>query len=151
MKTVWSHLTPDEVDQVWAEAKIRWQLGEPLYLSGAVEEAARIAQERHRETDPREGLIQEFVARQVPHDWSTWPIDRRRDYWALQAEGDYRLVDREKICALEVWCELLGGTRSNLRRQDTKEINAVLTRIPGWKPRVVNSGPYPSQRGFVHI
>lgn len=150
-RTVWEHLTPDEVDQVWAEARLRWQLGEPLYLSGAVEEAARQKQEQHRETDPREGLIQEFVARQVPHDWSTWPIDRRRDYWALQAEGEYRLVDREKICALEIWCELFGGSRGNLRRQDTKEINAVLTRIPGWKPRVVNSGPYPSQRGFVRV
>lgn len=148
-KHVWSDLSDGTVNQIWAEAKMRWQLGEPLYLSGKIEKMAQEKQEQHREADPKEGLIQEFVSRQVPHDWSTWDTNTRMNYWAGLSTGTYDLVDRDKICALEVWCELFNGDKKYLRRQDTKEINAVLANLPGWKAKVINAGPYSSQRGFV--
>ena len=40
-KTVWRDLTDDVIDQLWAEAKARWQAGESLYLSGDVEQEAK--------------------------------------------------------------------------------------------------------------
>lgn len=152
-KTVWKDLTDDVIDQIWAEAKIRWQLGEATFLSGEVEEEAVRIQEGHREVSPREGLIIDFVNRLVPDDWQEWPLDRRRDFWAMQAQGDYNLVPRQRICAAEVWCELFGGNMRDLAggNRDSREINAVLSRLPTWEriKSVERFGvTYGAQRGF---
>ena len=150
-KNVWQNLTPDTVDQIWAEAKMRWMMGEQLYLTGEVEKEAQNRQESHREASPREGLIHEFVERQVPDDWSKWPLDRRRDFWANNATGDYNLVNRDRICALEVWCELFFGNQKDMKPQDVREINAILANIPHWKrsKSSMRCGPYSVQRGFI--
>ena len=149
---VWDDLTDDYIEQVWAEAKFRWQMGEQLYLTGDVAKAAVEYQEQHRDASPWEGLIEEFVERAVPDDWSRWTLDRRRDFWALNVTGEYNLVKRQKICALEVWCERFGGKESNLSKADKKEINACLANLKGWRPAVrpFHAGKeYGSQRGFV--
>lgn len=153
-KTVWNDLTDDYIRQVWAEAKTRWQAGESLYLSGTVEADAKLKQEEHREASAREGLIQAFVEKQVPSDWGKWGIDRRRDFWAgqlhMQDGQSVELVDRDRICAVEVWCELFNGNVKDLKNTDTREINAVLSNLKGWKRfgRPVRFGPYNIQRGF---
>lgn len=154
-KTVWTDLNEDTIKQLWAEAKARWQTGEPLYLKGEEEEQARIKQEEHREVSMREGLIIDFVEKQVPVDWSKWSIDRRRDYWCgatRTPEGTtLELVDRDRIHALEIWCELFNGSAKDLKYADTREINAILERLNGWKraSSVARFGPYGTQRGFV--
>ena len=153
-KTVWKDLTDDYIRQVWAEAKTRWQAGESLYLSGTVEAEAKVKQEEHREASAREGLIQAFVEKQVPADWGKWGIDRRRDFWAGQLHTQdgqsIELADRDRICAVEVWCELFNGNVKDLKNTDTREINAVLSNLKGWKRfgGPVRFGPYNSQRGF---
>ena len=154
-KTVWRDLTDATVRQLWAEAKTRWIAGEPLYLSGEVAQTALFKQEEHRETSVREGLIAEFVERPVPEDWQKWTLDRRVDYWHLPgndtAEAGEGLVPRDRICAAEIWCELFGGRIRDMRTQDTREINATLARLPGWKrsDAALRCGPYNVQRGFV--
>ena len=154
-KTVWRDLTDDVIDQLWAEAKARWQAGESLYLSGDVEQEAKIKQEEHREVSAREGLIAAFVEKQVPVDWAKWPIDRRRDYWCgatRTPDGqELELVDRDRIAAVEVWCELFNGNVREMKPADTREINAILARLDGWKRSgtVIRVGPYSVQRGFV--
>ena len=150
-KNVWQDLTDEVIDQIWAEAKIRWQMGEQLYLTGEVEKEAQRRQESHREASPKEGLIEEFVSRQVPDDWSRWPLDRRRDFWANNATGDYNLVNRDRICALEVWCELFFSNQRDIKPQDVREINATLANMQGWKRsrNPLRCGPYNLQRGFV--
>ena len=150
-KNVWQDLTDEVIDQIWAEAKLRWQMGEQLYLTGEVEKEAQRRQESHREASPKEGLIEEFVSRQVPDDWSRWPLDRRRDFWANNATGDYNLVDRDRICALEVWCELFFSNQRDIKPQDVREINATLANMQGWKRsrNPLRCGPYNLQRGFI--
>ena len=150
-KNVWQDLTDEVIDQIWAEAKIRWQMGEQLYLTGEVEKEAQRRQESHREASPKEGLIEEFVSRQVPDDWSRWPLDRRRDFWANNATGDYNLVNRDRICALEVWCELFFSNQRDIKPQDVREINATLANMQDWKRsrNPLRCGPYNLQRGFV--
>lgn len=62
------------------------------------------------------------------------------------------LVDRERVCALEVWVEALGGDIKNMRAQDTKEINAVIATMPEWKKSksvLRFNQDYGVQRGFV--
>lgn len=154
-KNVWKDLTDDEISQLWAEAKARWQSGEPLYLTGLVAEEAQIKQEEHREISAHEGLIEAFVERQIPVDWQRWPIDRRRDFWCgatHTTDGkEIKLVDRDRISAIEIWCELFNGNIKELKKSDTREINAVLAKLKGWKRAVspIRVGPYNAQRGFV--
>lgn len=152
-KTVWKDLTPEVIDQLWAEAKTRWQLGEQLYLSAELESAAQEQQEAHREVSTREGMIREFVSRQIPDDWLSWRLDNRRDFWANNATGDYKMVERNRICALEVWCELFNGNPRDLGsgNRDSREINEILINISGWKrsksPKECGV-PYGKQRCF---
>lgn len=148
-KSVFFDLSDEIINQLWAEAKAYWTLGEPLYLVGELESAAQGKQEEHREATVREGLIHDFVNRKVPADWSKWPIDRRRDFWSGATHGDIELVERDRISAVEIWCELFNGTIKDMKRTDTSEINAVLERMPGWKRKAVHCGPYCTQRGFV--
>ena len=151
-KSVWNDL-PNDLDQLWAEAAFYWRLGEPLYLAGELAEAAKAKQEEHRELSAREGLILEFLGKEVPSDWSSWPLDRRRMFWSGNAAGDLQLVPRERICALEVWCELLNGQQKDVRYGDTQEINSIIAAAPGWEKTKNGArfGYCGFQRGFVRV
>ena len=148
-KSVWADLAGD-IDQIWAEAVVRWRLGEPLYLRGELEEAAKIKQEEHREVSTREGIVLDFLAKQVPSDWAKWPLDRRRMFWAGAVQGDLKLVDRDKVCALEVWCEALDGKQKDIRYIDTAEINGIIEACADWQKaeKTMRFGYCGVQRGF---
>ena len=149
-KSVWRDLDRER-DQLWAEAVTRWRLGEPLYLAGELEAAAKAQQEGHREVSAREGLILAFLDCQVPCDWSTWPLDRRRMFWGGGVTGELELAPRNRVCALEVWCELFEGQKKDMRYADTQEINTVIAAAPGWKrtAQPLKFGYCGAQRGFV--
>lgn len=149
-KTVWDDLPDETVDQLWAEAKTRWQLGEELFLKGAVESEAKLKQEEHREVSVKEGMILEFVERKVPSDWRKWDIDKRRAFWSGSAHGgEIALVERDRITAVEVWCELFYGNARDIKQADAREINHTLAQLKDWERRTVRFGPYSVQRGFV--
>ena len=103
----------------------------------------------------REGLIQEFVERRVPADWASWGIGQRRDFWAGTVhtwnDKEIELVERERVCAIEVWCELFNGSPRDASKQEIREINAVLANVKGWSrnQNPLRCGPYNLQRGFV--
>ena len=143
-----------EVDQLWAEAVARWRLGETLYLPKELQATAEAEQEEHREASPREGIIEDFVNKQVPADWSKWPIDRRRLYWGGSIVGEKpELVPRDRVCALEVWCEALGGDAKQMKYSDAQEINDTIARLPEWErsKKAVRVGPYGPQKGLVKV
>lgn len=149
-KSVFTDLTDDVISQIWAEAKTRWQLGERLYLTGELEEMAQEMQEMHREASPKEGMIEDFVAQEIPTDWQKWSIDRRRDWWAQATHGDVETMPRDRISAVEVWCELYNGNQKDFRQVDTREINNILAKMPNLTRAKSNfrCGPYGRQRGF---
>jgi len=150
-KSVWEDL-PKEVDQIWAEAYTYYRLGEPLYLSKDIEKMAECAQEEHREASSKEGLIRDFLERKVPYSWDRFDLSQRRQYWQgnLTLPDNEPLVDRDKVCATEVWAECLGGDPKYIKRLDSLEINGVLTAIKGWKRNRSKRryGPYGIQSGF---
>lgn len=150
-KNVWDDLTEDVIDQLWAEAKVRWQIGEPLFLTGEIEKQAQEMQEKHREMNPKEGMVADFITQEVPVDWQKWPLDRRRDWWAQATHGaEVVTVKRTKIAPIEIWCELFFNNPKDIRRGDAHEINAMLLRIPGlaYAQNPFRCGPYGMQRGF---
>lgn len=150
VKSVWNDLD-NELDQMWAEAMVLWRTGEPLYLAGDLAEAAKAQQEDHREVSAREGLILDFLERPVPRDWSSWDLNRRRVYWAGGVSGEIELIPRDRVCALEVWCELLDGQKRDMRYSDTQEINSIIAAAPGWKRKktALKFGYCGAQKGFV--
>ncbi|QHI72882.1 virulence-associated E family protein [Aminipila terrae] len=152
-KSVFSQLE-DEVEQIWAEAFTVWRLGEPLYMSGEVEQEAMKQQEEHRECNSKEGLIIEFLERQIPPDWDRRNISERRLYWS----GEFNrtggeTMPRDKICAVEIWCECFNGEAKFMKKSDTREINEILSTIPGWSKQKTNGrfGPYGFQRGYIKL
>ncbi|MBR0288970.1 MAG: virulence-associated protein E [Selenomonadaceae bacterium] len=130
-KNIWKDLN-NEIDQIWAEAVMRWRLGENLHLISAEEKDAIAEQEKHRETSGREGLIAEFLNKPIPKDWSNWSLDNRRIFWNSPNPNIPNLVQRDKVCALEIWCEALGGQAKDFKRADAQEINDIMRTIPGW-------------------
>lgn len=146
---VWD-LTDAEIDQLWAEAKCYWMMGEPLFLTGALADAAAQHAEEHREELPQEGMIADFIEKPIPVDWRKWPLDKRRDYWAGACKGqNIPTVQRKYICAIEVWCECFNHAPADMGKANAREINAILTRLQGWQKSCVDARPYSSTaRGF---
>lgn len=150
-KSVFKQLE-EEVPQIWAEAFCYWQLGEALFLSGEVEEEAKQEQESHRESNTKEGVIREFIERPIPLGWEKRTLNERRMYWSGEFErGTVDSLPRDRICALEVWCECLGGEIKFMKRSDSVEINGILANIPGWVRHNSTSrfGYCGTQKGFV--
>ncbi len=152
-KSVFKDLAAER-DQIWAEAFVCWQCGEKLYLEGAAEEEAKVQQEDHREISPREGIIREFVERKLPEDWQKRTLAERLTYWGNAFGAAEGSVERDRICAAEVWCEAFKGDIKQMQRKDAVEINSILENLDGWE-RDKTSARYGTlyglQRGFRRI
>ena len=126
----------DSVDQIWAEAIVRYKEGEELYLKGSVAAEAYIRQQEAMESDDREGIVEEFIERLLPADWNNMDLYQRRsflsgsEFGGTPATGTMR---REKLCIMEIWCECFGKDRNNIKRTDSYEIEAILKKIGGWE------------------
>lgn len=148
------YFTAEIVDQVWAEIVMRYSAGENWYLDNAkIEAVARQIQDAHTEMNGKQGLLEQFVERLLPKDWATRNLSQRLAYWndGFDDEKQAGTERRKTICALEIHCELFGGTVKDYTPQKTREYNAMLKRLPGWKARSrINYGEiYGQQRGFV--
>lgn len=146
-----------EIDQIWAEAFVRWQTGEPLHLSDEMEEEADRRRESHMEQDPLQGQIEVFLEKPIPEDWDNWSLERRNMFWNGGMTGgptgsNLKLVPRNKVCALEIWKECLYERRI-MSKADSSRINDILQGIPGWE-RVSTARfgvNYGRQRGFKKV
>lgn len=148
-KSIWRDLDA-EMNQLWAEAVMRWRMGENLYLVGELEEAAKTVQESHREVSSKEGVIVDFLEKPIPEGWNTWGLDKRRMYLGGTVTGEMKLVQRERVCALEIWCEVFGGNAKDFHYNEAQEINDILRSLPGWQKTAngLRFGYCGYQRGF---
>lgn len=142
-----------EVDQIYAEAFVRWQLGEQLYLTGEAERLSKDQQDEHRESSVKEGIIRAFVDRPVPEDWQKRDIPTRLLYWSGEFGKPHEGAagPRDRICAAEIWCECFRSDIKFIKQTDTREINGILASMPGWEEYRGRFGPYEFQRGFRRI
>lgn len=110
---------------------------------------------RYTEMNGKQSLIEKFVNTLLPEDWASRDLEQRLAFWAdgfsdEQAQGT---VPRRYVCAMEIWRELFGGSVRDYTPMQTREINSMLKRLPGWTSRsCVDCGPiYGKQRGYVRI
>ena len=98
------------------------------------------------------GVITEFLERKIPSDWYKRDLSARRTYWSMGAKDKEGLVEREHICAAEIWCECFNGDLKHMRRADAIEINNILASVQGWKrhEKAIRFGAvYGVQKGYV--
>ena len=142
---------PEELPQIWAEAKVRYAAGEELYLSGVVADAALKKQEEHAEDNGRKGMIIGFMCKEVSVSWESTVASARKLWWmSYYSRKKEDSVKRDKICAAEVWVECFGQDIGRMTKGDSREINTILENLTGLirKKNSQNFGPYGSQRGF---
>lgn len=93
--------------------------------------------------------IPDFLARKVPVDWPHWSVEARRRFWANPTQAE-DLVDRDRVCALEVWVEAWDKSPDSMTYADAVEINAAIAALGGWKQTASSFrfGPYGRGRGW---
>ncbi len=140
-----------ERDQLWAEALAYWKLGESLYLPPELEAVAKQIQEDHRARHPWEGMITDFLQEEIPEDWMQWDEAKRGMWRSGGMVYDGRKEPRNRVCAVEIWCEVLGRKKGDMRQTDTRIINSLLERMPEWENVGIQRAglPYGRQRSFA--
>lgn len=135
-RDIFTEMTEDEVDQIWAEAVTLFKNGEPLFMSKEAEEIARNEQEKHSETDYRRGIIEGYLSTKLPEGWDEKGVDERRTYLDTsnrdELSPDPGIITREVVCVAEIWCECLGKDKNDMDRYKTREINDILRSLEGW-------------------
>lgn len=124
-----------EVDQLWAEAIIKWRAGEPLYLEDEeVETLAKQEQSARHIDDGLAGVITEWLDR---------PIER------FETDGPPTLLD--KVCARQIWVECMGGAEKDYNSAKAGQIGRAMRKIEGWTvaKNVLYFGRYGRQRGWL--
>lgn len=146
-KDIWKDLNNYEVDQIWAEAVKFYKAGEKLILSSKANELAKQEQESHTKHNPLEGIINEYLDMPVPDDWYDKDLYDRINYIRNAKKTG---KPRDKISAIEVWCELLEGDKKDLTIQKSREITNLILKNGEWiRATTIRTGYlYGIQRGF---
>ncbi len=127
-KKIWE-ISQDEVNQLWAEAVVRFRKGESLYLEGSLERMAEEQQRQAMEADPRQGMIGEYLTE----------------------------LTRDRVCLMEIWCECLQQKRESMRKRDAYELEGILMQLGGWRAYTGNASGkvripgYGIQKAFVRV
>lgn len=154
-KNMWESLDKNEVDQIWAEAKVIYDNNENLILEDDLSMEARKKQEQHMEANNKEGMIIEYLNMLLPEGWNDMDIGARRRFISGSDFSDMVGVKkRERVCSMEIWCELFGGDARNMNPIHSREINDILRSIDGWHAYPKGSGKlrfgcYGTQKAFV--
>lgn len=132
---LFDELDEKEIGRVWAEALYAYESDKNLLLPADSAKAAKELQEEHTEGSEKRGLIEAYLDKQLPKDWANMGVYERREYLENYdaEEISPESMERDRVCALEVWCEVFEGNRRNFRNMDAREMNAILQSLSGWK------------------
>lgn len=108
-------------DQIWAEAVEIFKKGEPLTLPAHLENQAKELQKDYTEESTYAGFIREHLDKPWGSEFG-------------------QITVKDRVCALEIWCELLGFSKDKFTTAKAREINGVLKNTPGWRVYPKNNG-----------
>lgn len=146
----------DEVDQLWAEAVVRYRQHEPLYMDTAdLNRRAKEAQEAHTIQNELRGMIEEYLAIPLPDNWDDLGMEDRRDYIAGNSLIDRSTCTRvrDTVSITEVRVECMGERRCDIGKGgdlNSRKVADVLNFLPGWTrvAKLERRGPYGPQRVY---
>ena len=129
--------------------------GKSFILKARWEAEAIRQQDGHTQENAMVGMVEDYLARPLPLDWYELNIQARRAF--IHGRGDFgevglkaEYLKRTRVCAMEIWVELLEGDPKNLQPIKSREITEAIRKIPGWSYKMVQrfSKPYGSQRSY---
>lgn len=127
--------TPEERDQIWAEAVHLWKNGEKLYLESEYLSESEKAQRDAMEMDERVGMVAEYLDILLPEKWDQMDLYERRSF--LSDRGDPTqpkgTVRRVQVSNLEIWAECFGRNPTDMRTTDSYAIAAIMMQVDGWE------------------
>lgn len=129
-KLVTEDLDDYEVDQIWAETMVKYK-NEPLYLDMESTKYAEAKQKDHTELDDRCGMVEQYLDRMLPTNWYDLSMPEHLVYLSTDDVPDKGFV-RERTCALEIYCECLGGDIKNFTLREKKAIDGMLELSGKW-------------------
>lgn len=132
-KNSWQ-MTKDEIDQIWAEVCFYVDTGETLELPKEIEAKAKNEQREAMEADEREGLVSDYLETLLPVNWDEMDLFERRSFLdgtSLGEIGKRGSMKRTSVSNIEIWCECFQRDRASIKRSDSNELAAILTRL-GW-------------------
>lgn len=140
-------LTEDVVGQIWAEAKLAYDLGEELILSREAEALAAEAQREAMEQDDRQGIVEEYLDRLLPEGWQSMSSDQRMLFLDSDETGTVR---RTRVSNIEIWVEALHGSGVRMESKDSYAIAKMMAKIPGWEKtgKLISVPGYGRQRVY---
>ena len=129
-----------EVDQLWAEAVVRWRGGEALWLDDAeVYAMAEQEQMEHTVVDDWTDEIQTYLDTLLPIEWEDMDRLQRRAYFDWKG-GTYDLggkvegtEPRQRVSGKEIQWELFGNELGKGNNTDGRRIANIMNFMPGWK------------------
>lgn len=133
VKSIFDDL-PNDVDQIWAEAKEEFKAGEVLYLSDKLFEMAADMQRIHAIKDDRARLVKKLLDTPVPFGWADKePVDRL-DYLN---SGNYTGSPINKVTVEYIWTMCFRKSMAELSRNSAKEIRYIMSLLDEWEAKVV--------------
>lgn len=153
IKSIFNDLK-DELEQIWAEAcELAKNEFYSLVLSKEAEKIAKEEQEAHSEDNVFKGIILDYLDKKIPKNWNSLDAFAKRtflDEYEEQVLLHDDLIQRDKICAAEIWEETLKNSIRFMKKSDSIEINKVLASLIGWEKMKTSSkfGKYGVQRGY---
>lgn len=125
-------MTPEVVDQLWAEAVHLYKNDERLWLTDDEARLAELERDPFLEEDTNAGVIENFLGIKVPEDWWAKSPQARAQWMedfnhGFESEG---VGTVKRTCTRQLWHEAL-GQRIPPRRADLLEIAASLKSL-GW-------------------
>lgn len=132
---LFDELDEKEIGRVWSEVLYAYESDKNLLLPADSAKTAKELQEEHTEGSEKRGLIEAYLDKKLPKDWANMGVYERREYLENYdaEEIPSESTERDKVCALEIWCEVFEGNRRNFRNTDAREMNAILQSLSGWK------------------
>lgn len=152
-----NEFTREVAEQCWAELMTIWEHDKDLLPSKESMEVARELQAEHTEGSEKFGLVQNYLETKLPERWKNMTILERKDWLAgetsIEGEG---VIERDRVCVMEVWCECFGYNPEKIRNLDAREINTILQNMPGWAPHKSKSSMlrfdlYGRQRAYTRV
>ena len=127
-------VSPQERDQIWAEALTLWKGGEKLWLEGELLREAEEIQRCAMEEDDRQGLVEAYLEMLLPLSWPDMDIYARRRWLSDPSDPTRQpgTVRRETVTNVEIWAECFGNDPAAMKKQDSYDIASIMMRIGGW-------------------
>lgn len=129
----------EEVDQLWAEAVVRYKAGEKLWLDNdAVNAYARSVQAANTYQDEWVGIISDYLDKLITPDWDKKTPEERRAWVqgdSLETWDELDLVRRDQVSIPEIRVECFGEDRAGMQGRDltSRRISRIIGQMPGWQ------------------